>query len=366
MVQNVIDHKIPTDLDPVSGSQPHSPKVTENKTAQFETSVKKLQENFLNDAKLLKASRTVRSFGDIFTANMAGKGFGRIAQFFTNIGLYRQEPEKLLRNVEKNIDALGELIHTQANSNGKITSTVIGNISGCIETFLNTVENIAGDQSLPGFIRDGFRELYKKDIFKVQQYGFLRTIGKGMEIAEKLTDLKTEADFNAIKELADKIDTCDFIRKEHPGACRKSLFTLLSNQFSHVTNNFLNNAKEFITSFNNDIDAALKENEELNGEKTLSDEKCKELNKKFLEFTGEIRPFYDAMTGSEIDNKEPECLQKFRNDCRKTLAKFKKLPQSVKEHGCIYGGYKDLDSFPYFVKIDEENKRKKQAETQKA
>ena len=110
MVQSVNNSNIPTGINPVGDPQPHSPHVTANKTVQFETSVQKLQDNFLNDAKLLKDSRTVRSFGDIFTANMSGKGFGRIAQFFTNIGLYRQDPEKLLHNMEKYADELSEKI----------------------------------------------------------------------------------------------------------------------------------------------------------------------------------------------------------------------------------------------------------------
>lgn len=115
MVQNVNNHNIPTDINPVGGSQPNSPRVTENKTAQFETSVQKLQENFLNDAKLLKASRTVRSFGDIFTANnVKRKGFfSGIKQIFANIKLYRQDPEKLLHNMEKYADELSEKIATE-------------------------------------------------------------------------------------------------------------------------------------------------------------------------------------------------------------------------------------------------------------
>ena len=370
MTSNIQNH---TDIhigaqNPVDNPSSGNINVTENKVSIFENSVLKLKIHVLNDTQLLRTSRTVQSFGDCFTANMAEKGFfGKIAQFFTNVGLYRQDPEKLLRNVEKNIDALGELIRTQANSNEKITSTMVNNISKCIEIFENAVENIAGDKSLPHSIRNDFRELYKKDIFKAQQYGFLRTIGKGMEIVEKLTDLKTEADFNAIKELADKIDTCDFIRKEHPSACRKSLFTLLSNQFSHVTNNFLNNAKEFITSFNNDIDAALKENEELNGEKTLSDEKCKELINKFLEFTGKIRSFHDALMLSKVENGEPECLQKFRSDCKKTLVGFKALPEKVKKHAMyLENKYKDLLSFPYFVDRDAEKIWQERAKAQKA
>ncbi len=359
MVPGTNYSNIPTNINSVGDPQPSSPKITENKTPQFETSVQKLQRNFLNDAKLLKTSRTVQSFGDCFTANMAEKGFfGKIAQFFTNVGLYRQEPKKLLRNVEKNIDALGELIHTQANSNGKITSTVIGNISGCIETFSNAVENIAGDQSLPEFIRDGFRELYKKDIFKVQRNGFLREIAEGIKIAEKLDNLETKEDCKMLKELADKVDTCEFIQKDR-SRCHKQLYTALANQFSRITGDFLNKAETFVTSFNNDINATLEENGE------LSDEKCEELNGRFLEFTGKIRPFHDALMSSKIENEEPECLQKFKNDCRRTLAKFEALPKKVQKHGYIYGGYKDLGSFPYFVNKDEENERKKQAEAQK-
>ena len=101
MVYNVNNQTILTDINSLGNSQPKSPHVTENKAPQFEKSVQKLQANFLNDAKLLKVSRTVQSFGEIFTANMSGKGFGRIGQFFTNIGLYFQTPEKLLRNAEK-------------------------------------------------------------------------------------------------------------------------------------------------------------------------------------------------------------------------------------------------------------------------
>ena len=69
---------------------------------------------------------------------------------------------------------------------------------------------------------------------------------------------------------------------------------------------------------------------------------------------------------SKVKNGEPECLRNFRNNCRKTLAKFEALPKKVQKHGYIYRGYKDLDSFPYFVNKDEENERKKQAEAQKA
>lgn len=95
MVQGPNNHNIPSNINSVGGSRPNSTKVTENKTAQFETSIQKLQANFLNDAKLLKESRKVRSFGDIFIADMSGKGFcAKIAQFFTNIGVYRQASEK--------------------------------------------------------------------------------------------------------------------------------------------------------------------------------------------------------------------------------------------------------------------------------
>lgn len=367
MVQSINDLNVPSDINSVGGSQPNSTKVTENKVSQFENSVKKLQENFLNDAKLLKASRTVRSFGDIFTANMAGKDFGRIAQFFTNIGLYFQTPKKLLRNTEKNIDALQQLLQQKANSSEKITSSTIKTVADCIQKADEAIQMIQSDETIPENIRQDFQNLYKKDLFKIRQHDFLGTVAEGIDLSEKLTDLKTEADFDAIKELADKIDTCDFIRKEHPAACRKSLFTLLSNQFSHVTNNFLNNAKEFITSFNNDIDAALKKNEELNGEKTLSDEKCKELIKKFLEFTGKIRSFHDALMLSKVENGEPECLQKFRSDYEKKLVEFKALPEKVKKHAMsLENKYKDLRSFPYFVDRDAEKIWQERAKAQKA
>lgn len=366
MVHNVNNQTILTDINPVGGSQPNSPKVTENKAPQFEKSVQKLHGNILNDAKLLKDSRTVKSFGEIFTANMGGKSFGRIAQFFTNIGLYFQTPKKLLRNTEKNIDALQQLLQQKANSSEKITSSTIKTVTDCIQKADEALQMIQSDETIPKDIRQNFKSLYKKEIFQVRQHNFLETVANGIALAEKLTDPENEADFDLLKELADKIDTCNSVRQSHPSACRENLSTLLHNQFSRITGNFLNKAEEFIKSFNDDMDAALKENEALSGKKELSDEKCRELNSKFLEFTGKIRPFYDAMMGSGIDDKEPECLQKFRSDCRKTLAKFKELPQSVKKHGYIYGGYKDLDSFPYFVKIDEENKRKKQAEAQKA
>lgn len=357
MVQNVNNHNIPTDINPVGGSQPNSPHVTENKTVQFETSVKKLQENFLNDAKLLKASRTVRSFGDIFTANNVKKKgfFSGIKQIFANIKLYRQDPEKLLHNTENNIDALQQLLQRKADSGEKITSSTIKTVADCIQKFDETLQAIQKDETVPQDIRQNFQNLYRKEIFKVRRHDFWGTVTAGIALAEKLTDLKNEADFNALKELADKIDTCDFIRREHPNACRESLFTLLSNQFSHVTNNFLNNAKEFITSFNNDIGAALKERGK------LSDEKCEELNGRFLEFTGKIRPFHDALMLSKVENGEPECLQKFKNGCRQTLAKFEALPKNVKKHGYAYMKYKELPSFPYFVDRDAENARRAQA-----
>lgn len=366
MVQNVNNHNIPTDINPVGGSQPNSPRVTENKTAQFETSVQKLQENFLNDAKLLKASRTVRSFGDIFTANMSGKGFGRIAQFFTNIELYFTTPEKLLHNAEKNIDALQQLLQQKADNGEKITSSTVKTVVDCIQKTDEALQTIKSDKTIPEDIRQDFQNLYRKDLFQIRRHDFLGTFADGIALAEKLTDPQNEADFNALKELADKINTCDFIRRKHPSACRESLFTLLSNQFSHVTNNFLNNAEEFITSFNNDIDAALKENEELNGKKELSDEKCEELNGRFLEFTGKIRSFYDALMRSETENREPECLRKFRSDCKTTLAKFEALPKKVEQYGYKYLKYEELSSFPYFVDRDAEKARQERAKAQKA
>ena len=357
-IQNHTDIRIGAQ-NPVDNPSSSNTNVTENKIPIFENSVLQLKIRVLNDTQRLQASRTVQSFGDCFTANMEEKGFfGKIAQFFTNIGLYRQEPEKLLRNVEKSIDALGELIRTQANSNGKITSTVIGNISGCIETFANAVENIARDQNLPEFIRDGFRELYKKDIFKVQRNGFLREIAEGIKIAQRLNNLETEEDCKILKALADKVDTCEFIQKDR-SHCHKQLYTALANQFSRITGDFLNKAKTFVTSFNNDIKATLEENGE------LSDEKCEELNGRFLEFTGKIRPFCDALMSSKVENEEPECLQKFKSDCRQTLAKFEALPKNVEEHGYEYMKYTYLNSFPYFVNREAENARKGQIKAQK-
>lgn len=134
MVQSVNNPNIPPALDSVGEPQPNSAKVTENQTTQFETFVQKLQRNFLNDAKLLKTSRTVQSFGEIFTANMSGKGFGRIGQFFTNIELYFQTPEKLLRNTEKNIDALQQVLQQKANGGEKITSSTVKTVVDCIQS----------------------------------------------------------------------------------------------------------------------------------------------------------------------------------------------------------------------------------------
>lgn len=76
MVQSVNSPNIPIEPNPVGGSQTNSPHVTENKVSIFENSVLELKIRVLNDTQLLRASRTVQSFGDCFTANMAGKRGG--------------------------------------------------------------------------------------------------------------------------------------------------------------------------------------------------------------------------------------------------------------------------------------------------
>ena len=292
---------------------------------------------------------------------MSGKSLGRIAQFVTNIGLYFTTPEKLLHNVEKYTDELSEKIEKECQSGkGLSKASTAKTVVDCIQKINEALQMIESDETIPQDIRQKFQSLHKKEIFQVHQDNFLETVADGIDLAEKLTNPQTEADFDSLKKLADKIDACNCVCQNHPSACRESLSTILHNQFSRITGDFLNKAEEFIKSFNDDIDAALKENEALNGKKELSDEKCRELNSKFIEFTGKIRPFYDAMTGSGIDDKEPECLQKFKNDCRQTLAKFEALPKNVQENGWKYMEYRNLTSFPYLENRAAENARKKQ------
>lgn len=69
------------------------------------------------------------------------------------------------------------------------------------------------------------------------------------------------------------------------------------------------------------------------------------LDGRCLEFTGKIRPFYDALILSKIENGEPKCLQKFRRDCTKTLAKFEAPPKDVGKYGYICMKYKHLKFF---------------------
>ena len=336
MVHNVNNQTILTDINPVGGSQPNSPKVTENQTTQFENSVQKLQENFLNDAKLLKASRKVRNFGDIFTADMSGKKLGRIVQFFTNIGLYFTTPEKLLRNTEKNIDALQQLLQQKADGNEKITSAMLKTVTDCIQKADASLQAIGNDETIPQDIRQNFKSLYKKEIFQVRQHNFLETVANGIALAEKLTEPENEADFDLLKELADKIDTCNSVRQSHPSACRENLFTLLFNQFSRVTDDFLGKADIFITSVN----------DKLRMEATQDEYEA--LTDQFHDFTAKIRPFYDALTSSGKDN-EPQCLKDFKVNCQKTFNRFSKALDAVKNN-FMNLKYRYLAQFPFLEK----------------
>lgn len=337
MVQSVNNPNIPPALNSVGEPQPNSAKVTENQTTQFETSVQKLQRNFLNDAKLLKTSRTVQSFGDCFTANMSGKGFGRIGQFFTNIGLYFQTPEKLLRNTEKNIDALQQVLQQKANGGEKITSSTVKTVVDCIQKTDEALRDIKDDETIPADIRQDFQNLYRKDLFQIRRHNFLGTVADSIALAEKLTDPKNEADFNTLKALADKIDTCNSICQNHPSACRKSLSTLLSNQFSYITDNFLKKAENFISPINNKLKAG------------ATQEEYETLTKQIYNFTANIRPFYDAMALSENERDESQYLKDFRANCQRTFNRFSKALDAVKNN-FMNLKYRYLDQFPFLEK----------------
>lgn len=336
MVQSVNNPNIPVDINPVENPQSNSPKITDNQTTQFENSVQKLQKNFLNDAKLLKVSRTVRSFGDIFTADMSGKKLGRIAQFFTNIGLYFTTPEKLLRNTEKNINALQQLLQQKADGNEKITSAMLKTVTDCIQKADASLQAIGNDETIPQDIRQNFKSLYEKEIFQVRQHNFLETVANGIALAEKLTDPENEADFDLLKELADKIDTCNSVRQSHPSACRENLSTLLHNQFSRVTGNFLNKAEEFISSVNNKLQAG------------ATQEEYETLTKQMYDFTANIRHFYGALMSSGKDN-EPQCLKDFRVNCQKTFNGFSKAFYKIKDNFMDLK-YRYLNEFPFLEK----------------